>query len=331
MKHEMSGSGSGLLLAVALLSIGVATPAWCQAEGSSVKLEAVVPFVFPYQALQLTLTLANDGSTALAAVARDTLLGSKSLVAAKPAPPGQERKGVWAKVEGKAPRGRIGPLEPGERFIMTALVRLPEELTTTPGVVNLQWVGTRGPLKGLRSNELQISVRQGTTPVCTLDTTEGAIVFELLPELAPNHVANLIELAQKGFYDGLLFHRVAPNFMIQCGCPEGTGLGGPGYTIAAEFGDTEFKKGVVGMARTKDPDSAGSQFFICVADSAHLNGQYTAFGRVIHGQNVADAISRKPCRPGSERPVEDIHIRSVHIDLPSGYENPGVNKIEKKD
>jgi peptidyl-prolyl cis-trans isomerase B (cyclophilin B) len=331
VKHVMSGSAAGLLSAIALLSLGTAAPASCQPEGSSVELEAKVPFIFPHQALQLTLTLAHDGGADLPAVPRDSLVGSKTLVCAKPAPPGEERKGVWASFEGKARRGRIGPLQPGERFIMTARVRLPEELTASPGVINLQWVGTRGPLKGLRSNELQISVREGTTPICTLDTSEGAIVFEMLPDLAPNHVANLIELAQKGFYDGILFHRVAPNFMVQCGCPEGTGQGGPGYSIAAEFGDTEFKKGVVGMARTSEPDSAGSQFFICVADSPHLNGKYTAFGRVIHGQNVADAISRKPCRPGSERPTEDVVIRSVHIDLPPGYDNPGVNKIANKD
>jgi len=150
------------------------------------------------------------------------------------------------------------------------------------------------------------------TSTATLETSEGAIEIELWPDIAPRHVANFEKLASSGFYDDLIFHRVIPDFMIQTGCPQGTGTGGPGWKVAAEFNDRPFEKGVVGMARAQDPDSAGSQFFICVADSPWLTGQYTAFGRVTAGQDVADAISAV-ARDRGDRPLETVRLERVTV------------------
>ena len=133
----------------------------------------------------------------------------------------------------------------------------------------------------------------------------GTIKAELYPEIAPNTVNNFISLIQKGYYDGLIFHRVIPGFMIQGGCPLGTGTGGPGYSIKGEFAGNNFKndlihdRGVLSMARTMAPNSAGSQFFIMVDDAPHLDGDYAAFGKVTEGIDLVDAIvkgmyGRKP-------------------------------------
>ena len=131
----------------------------------------------------------------------------------------------------------------------------------------------------------------------TIETRFGNIELKFFPDVAPNHVKNFIDLAQKGFYDGTTFHRVIPGFMIQGGDPNSKqpdkskhGQGGPGYTIKAEFNDKPHKRGTLSMARAAHPDSAGSQFFICVADSSFLNKQYTVFGEVISGMEVADKI-----------------------------------------
>ena len=131
----------------------------------------------------------------------------------------------------------------------------------------------------------------------TIEMENGGVMKgELYPEIAPKTVENFIKLAQEGFYDGLIFHRVIPGFMIQGGCPDGTGLGGPGYSIKGEFtangfrNDLRHERGVMSMARAMDPDSAGSQFFIMVADSPHLDGQYAAFGKITEGMDVADGI-----------------------------------------
>ena len=149
-------------------------------------------------------------------------------------------------------------------------------------------------------------------PTATIETSLGTIQLELWPEKAPNHVENFLKLAEKGFYDGLLFHRVIPGFMIQTGCPDGTGTGGPGWKVKAEFNNAPFLKGVLGMARSNDPNSAGSQFFICVADASHLTGQYTAFGKVTSGQDVADKISKVE-RSRQDRPLADIKMTSVKV------------------
>lgn len=142
---------------------------------------------------------------------------------------------------------------------------------------------------------------------------------ELYPDIAPETVKNFVELAKKGFYDGLVFHRVIPGFMIQGGCPQGTGTGGPGHTIKGEFSKNGFEnnlkhdRGVLSMARSMSPDSAGSQFFIMVANSAHLDGQYASFGKITEGLDIADKIVSVK-RDMSDRPKEDQRIKTVKID-----------------
>ena len=141
---------------------------------------------------------------------------------------------------------------------------------------------------------------------------------ELYEDIAPKSVENFVELCEKGFYDGLIFHRVIPGFMIQGGCPDGTGMGGPGYSIPGEFTANGFKndlkhtRGVLSMARSMDPDSAGSQFFIMVADSPHLDGQYAAFGKVTEGMEEADRIVSVP-RNMMDKPNEDQVIKTITI------------------
>ena len=125
----------------------------------------------------------------------------------------------------------------------------------------------------------------------TLETTKGPVVIEMRPDLAPGHVAHVKRLVGEGFYDGIVFHRVIPGFMAQTGDPTGTGSGGSDLPdLKAEFSDEPFKRGTVGMARASDPDSANSQFFICLADVPSLNGQYTVFGEVVSGMDVVDKI-----------------------------------------
>jgi peptidyl-prolyl cis-trans isomerase B (cyclophilin B) len=146
----------------------------------------------------------------------------------------------------------------------------------------------------------------------------GSMLIELYPEFAPKTVENFVSLVNDGFYDGLTFHRVIPGFMIQGGCPEGMGTGGPGYSIKGEFKanghDNELKheRSVVSMARAQDPDSAGSQFFIMVADSPHLDGLYAAFGKVVEGMGIADGIAGVE-KDFQDKPLEDIRIKKVSI------------------
>ncbi len=157
-------------------------------------------------------------------------------------------------------------------------------------------------------------------PIVTLTLESGSeIKIELLPEVAPNTVNNFISLVSKGYYDGLIFHRVIPNFMIQGGCPTGTGTGNPGYSIKGEFtsnghkNDLKHKRGVISMARSSLPNSAGSQFFLMVADSPHLDGQYAAFGQVISGMEEADRIV-KVKRDFRDRPAEDQRIKKATVE-----------------
>lgn len=130
-------------------------------------------------------------------------------------------------------------------------------------------------------------------PQVELLTSEGTLVVELWPDVAPGHAENFLKLARQGFYDGLTFHRILPEFVIQAGCPRGDGTGGPGWTIKAEFNKRKHEKGVLSMARSAHPDSAGSQFFICLGRERcqHLDGQYTGFGKVIKGLEVVDKIA----------------------------------------
>jgi len=147
-----------------------------------------------------------------------------------------------------------------------------------------------------------------------LDTTLGKIRLDMLPDLAPGHCANLLALAKIGFYNGGSFHRIIKGFMIQGGCPLGTGTGGPGYTIPAEFNDTKHEPGVLSMARTSDPNSAGSQFFICLEKVPHLDRQYTAFGRTADAESleVVRAIG-KVATAAQDRPKEPVKINSATV------------------
>lgn len=149
-------------------------------------------------------------------------------------------------------------------------------------------------------------------------TNQGTIRAELYPELAPNTVANFVSLIQAGYYDGLIFHRVIPGFMIQGGCPNGSGMGGPGYQIQGEFNSNGFKndlkhdRGVLSMARSMSPNSAGSQFFIMHENAPHLDGQYAAFGKVTEGLDVVDKIaSTKTGR--NDKPVETQVMETVTV------------------
>lgn len=156
-------------------------------------------------------------------------------------------------------------------------------------------------------------------PIVTFETTRGTIKAELYPDIAPNTVNNFVSLIQQGFYDGTIFHRVIPGFMIQGGDPEGTGMGGPGYGIKGEFSANGFQNdlkhttGVLSMARSMRPNSAGSQFFIMVADAPHLDGQYAAFGRVIEGIEVAQDIVSAPRDPAN-RPYDDQIMEKVTVE-----------------
>lgn len=142
---------------------------------------------------------------------------------------------------------------------------------------------------------------ENKNPIATITMADGRVMkAELYPEKAPNTVNNFISLANSGFYDGLTFHRVIPGFMIQGGCPDGTGMGGPGHTIKGEFlsngveNTLRHTRGVLSMARANNPDSAGSQFFIMHADAPHLDGQYAAFGKVVEGMEAVDEIAAVP-------------------------------------
>lgn len=157
---------------------------------------------------------------------------------------------------------------------------------------------------------------------------KGDIVIELYPKKAPETVANFVNLVEEGFYDGLTFHRIIPTFMIQGGDPEGTGMGGPGYSIKGEFAsngfdqnDLKHERGVISMARSGHPDSAGSQFFIMHEDSPHLDGDYAAFGKTIKGMDVVDAIAETPT-DRNDYPTEAQVIEKVTVQLPEGYEKP---------
>ena len=148
-----------------------------------------------------------------------------------------------------------------------------------------------------------------------IETKLGNIELRFFPDVAPNHVNNFIELAKKGFYDGTIFHRVIPGFMIQGGDPNSKdpdrskhGMGGPGYTIKAEFNEKPHKRGTLSMARSANPDSAGSQFFICVADASFLDRQYTVFGEVVSGMEVVDKIVNQT-RDKRDNPLERVEMK----------------------
>lgn len=172
-----------------------------------------------------------------------------------------------------------------------------------------------------------------TNPVVTITMDNGDVMkAELYPEIAPNTVNNFISLINKGFYDGKIFHRVISGFMIQGGCPNGNGMGGPGYCIKGEFSQNRFKNdlkhtpGVLSMARAMAPDSAGSQFFIMHKDSPHLDGQYAAFGMVIDGMDVVDEIASQPRNMLTNKPKKPQVMKSVTVDT-QGVEYPEPEKL----
>ena len=169
-------------------------------------------------------------------------------------------------------------------------------------------------------------------PIVTIEMENGGkMVAELYPEVAPNTVNNFVSLVKSSFYDGLIFHRVIPGFMIQGGCPQGTGMGGPGYTIKGEFTGNGFKndlkheRGVLSMARAMSPNSAGSQFFIMVEEAPHLDGQYASFGKVVEGMDVADAIVNAK-RNYMDKPLEDQRIKSMTVET-FGVDYPAPEKV----
>lgn len=170
-------------------------------------------------------------------------------------------------------------------------------------------------------------------PIVTIEMEDGGkIVAELYPEVAPITVNNFISLAGKGFYDGLIFHRVISGFMIQGGCPQGTGMGGPGYCIKGEFklngvkNNISHKRGVLSMARAQSPNSAGSQFFIMHADGEFLDGQYAAFGKVTSGMDVVDEIAATQTN-SQDRPLSEQKIKSITVDT-QGETYPEPEKLK---
>ncbi len=176
-------------------------------------------------------------------------------------------------------------------------------------------------LVGLINRESSVS-SSVPKPVVTITMEDGGVItLELYPDVAPNTVANFVTLSEQNFYDGLIFHRVIPRFMIQGGDPTGTGMGGPGYSIKGEFEANGVKnnlshtRGVISMARSADPDSAGSQFFIMHADAANLDGQYAAFGKVTSGMDVVDAIANIPT-DAADKPLNlaSCTIKTITVD-----------------
>jgi peptidyl-prolyl cis-trans isomerase B (cyclophilin B) len=169
-------------------------------------------------------------------------------------------------------------------------------------------------------------------PIVTIEMENGGVIkAELYPEKAPNTVNNFISLINHNFYDGLIFHRVIEGFMIQGGCPDGTGMGGPGYSIKGEFiinrfnNDIKHERGVLSMARAMNPNSAGSQFFIMHQNSPHLDGQYAAFGKVIEGMDVVDKIATTKT-DYSDRPFEEQKIKKVSVET-FGVDYPEPEKV----
>lgn len=171
-------------------------------------------------------------------------------------------------------------------------------------------------------------------PIVTITMEDGSVIrLELYPETAPVSVNNFISLINRKFYDGLIFHRVIKGFMIQGGCPDGTGMGGPGYSIKGEFAqngvanDLKHTEGVLSMARSRHPDSAGSQFFIMHKNSPHLDGSYAAFGKVIEGMDVVNRIA-ETATDYSDRPLEKQMMQSVTVDT-FGVEYPEPEKLSE--
>jgi cyclophilin family peptidyl-prolyl cis-trans isomerase len=162
------------------------------------------------------------------------------------------------------------------------------------------------------ASEPAMTIDPNKNYTATIETDAGTMTAELYPKIAPKTVNAFVFLAREGYYEGVIFHRVIPGFMIQGGDPTGTGTGGPGYKLKAEFNDIKHERGVLSMARTNDPNSAGSQFFVMHANSPHLDHQYTAFGRVTSGQDVIDKIANAP-KGAQDRPKNPTKIKKITI------------------
>lgn len=160
-------------------------------------------------------------------------------------------------------------------------------------------------------------IRNEENPIVTIHTDYGDMVIELYRDVAPAHADSFVALTEKGFYDGLTFHRIIDGFMIQGGCPQGTGTGGPGYSLPAEFSDLPHVDGTLSMARSQDPNSAGSQFFVCLGRAAFLDNKYTVFGQVLDGYDVLHKIGKVQVKPDARgensKPVETVYIREVWV------------------
>lgn len=190
-------------------------------------------------------------------------------------------------------------------------------------------------LVGCSSNESsvdEVRTPPKELPVATIVFKDfGTVEAELYPHVAPNTVNNFIELSNSGFYDGLTFHRIIKDFMIQGGDPDGTGMGGPGYSIKGEFTKNKFKndlahtEGILSMARSQSKDSAGSQFFIVTKDASHLDGQYASFGKVTKGMDIIHEIENVETG-ANDKPVKDVVIKSIKVDT-KGVEYPAPDKM----
>ena len=183
----------------------------------------------------------------------------------------------------------------------------------------LIWTPAQAEMKDKKFSPEEIKKMSETKAV--IETKLGNLELKFFPEVAPGHVSNFLELAKKGFYDGTIFHRVIPGFMIQGGDPNTKnpdrskhGMGGPGYTIKAEFSGKPHKRGILSMARAQDPNSAGSQFFICVADAPFLDGKYSVFGEVVSGMEIADKIVSQP-RDKKDNPNDRIEMKVKVVEL----------------
>jgi len=200
------------------------------------------------------------------------------------------------------------------------------------GILATLFTGCSSPVETEPFDMTTVDITTHPQAIITMDSGETITVC-LLPEVAPNTVNNFISLAESGFYDGLTFHRVIENFMIQGGDPDGNGLGGPGYAIKGEFSNNGFAnglnhtKGVISMARTREMDSAGSQFFIMHADVATLDGDYAAFGYVIDGIDVVDTIATV-AKDKNDKPLESVIIKSITIER-NGFEPEAPITIKK--
>ncbi len=156
----------------------------------------------------------------------------------------------------------------------------------------LLWAATAAVFAQAAGVPADVKLEKADHPLVKITTEAGEIWLELFPEIAPKHVESFLTLIGKGYYNGLKWHRVVPGFVIQGGCPKGDGTGGPGYTLPAEFSQRKHVKGTLAMARTSDPNSAGSQFYICLAEIPHLDGQYTVFGQTVKGMDVPEKVKQ---------------------------------------